>query len=69
MDEISDIMGFISPVQKVSSLETIPQHADGRFGDQRPKHPQNVVNVDRIRQGLDVRTTVLLPCYDHREYI
>ncbi|OKL56750.1 hypothetical protein UA08_07880 [Talaromyces atroroseus] len=60
MDDLSDIMGFLSPAQKVSRIDALPQHADSRFADQRPKHPQNVVNVDRIRMGLDVRTTIML---------
>lgn len=61
-DDISDIMGILSPVQKISSLDSLPQHSDGRLSDQRPKHPQNIVDVNRIRKGLDVRTTVwLLP--------
>lgn len=58
VDDISDIMGILSPVQKMSSLDSMPQHSDGRFPDQRPKHPQNIVDVNRIRKGLDVRTTV-----------
>lgn len=53
VDDISDIMGILSPVQKMSSLDSLPQHSD-----QRTKHPQNVVDVNRIRKGLDVRTTV-----------
>jgi hypothetical protein len=57
-DDISDIMGILSPVQKMSSLDSMPQHSDSRLSDQRPKHPQNVVDVNRIRKGLDVRTTV-----------
>ncbi|PCG92691.1 RNA recognition motif 2 [Penicillium occitanis (nom. inval.)] len=59
-DDISDIMGILSPVQKMSSLDSMPQHSDGRLSDQRPKHPQNVVDVSRIRKGLDVRTTIML---------
>ncbi|KAE8548570.1 hypothetical protein EYB25_008951 [Talaromyces marneffei] len=60
VDDISDIMGILSPVQKMPSLDSLPQHSDGRFSDQRPKHPQNVVDVNRIRKGLDVRTTIML---------
>lgn len=66
MDDLSDIMGFLSPAPKGSGLDTLPQHSEGRFADQRPKHPQNVVNVDRIRLGLDVRTTVR-PLYGFRD--
>lgn len=57
-DDISDIMGVLSPVQKFPSLDLMPQNSDRLLSDQRPKHPQNVVDVDRIRKGLDVRTTV-----------
>jgi hypothetical protein len=60
VEDIADIVGFLSPVQKLSSPDALPQHVDGRFSDQRPKHPQNIVNVERIRLGLDVRTTVSL---------
>lgn len=57
MEEISELMDLFSPTQKRMSLE----HDVSQFADQRLKHPQNVVDNDRIRLGLDVRTTVCLP--------
>lgn len=54
MEDISGLMDMISPSQRRSSLEQDGSH----FSDQRLKHPQNVVENDRIRLGLDVRTTV-----------
>ncbi|EED12548.1 meiosis protein MEI2, putative [Talaromyces stipitatus ATCC 10500] len=60
MEEICDMMEMLSPVQKISSLDSIHQHSDGRLSDLRPKHPQNIVDVNRIRLGQDVRTTIML---------
>jgi hypothetical protein len=54
MEDISELMDMLSPAQKRLSLE----HDGAHFADQRLKHPQNVVDNDRIRLGLDVRTTV-----------
>ncbi|KAH8689710.1 putative meiosis protein MEI2 [Talaromyces proteolyticus] len=58
MEDISELMDLLSPTPKSVGYD---QHHDGnRFGDQRCKHPQNIVDVDRIRLGLDVRTTIML---------
>lgn len=54
VQDISELMDMISPTQKRMSLD----HDGAHFADQRLKHPQNVVDNDRIRLGLDVRTTV-----------
>ncbi|CRG88745.1 Meiosis protein mei2 [Talaromyces islandicus] len=56
MEDISDLMDLLSPTQKRVGLE----HDGSHFTDQRLKHPQNVVDSDRIRLGLDVRTTIML---------
>lgn len=58
MDDVSDYACMLTPAQKAASLDSIPPHLDVRFPEQRSKHPQNVVDVKRIRMGQDVRTTV-----------
>lgn len=54
MDDISELMDLLSPAQKRLSFDRDASH----FSEQRVKHPQNVVDTERIKHGLDVRTTV-----------